>query len=233
MAPKTKNNKKTLTKRKYNKKKGVVGRIPRTVNMGPIPDSMWIKLKYSDRFTVSGNPAGVHVFRLNSLHQPDLTKAGSHQPLYYDQIVNTLEGNGLFHKYMATEFSYHLEAQNQGSEAVQVIVCPTTHNNAFSVSDDIDALCEAPYAQCRVLTQANESLVKMGGVIDIKKLEGVNTLDHSNYQATYGQNPAFTPLLNIYCARLDESANAIDVDFSITCYFKCKVFDRIFRSSTN
>jgi len=58
---------------------------------GPVngfPEVLRTSLRYQDQYTLtsSSGSAGVWLFRLNSLFDPDLTGVG-HQPLYYDQLT--------------------------------------------------------------------------------------------------------------------------------------------------
>lgn len=209
---------------------------PRSVKVGAIPDKMYVTLKYNDRYTISpaAGALGVRRFSCNSLHDPDLT-GGGHQPLYYDQLVNTLEGNGLYHKYMVNEVSYSIKLVNSSTNTeVSVTVLPTTHGNEVTSADDPDAINENPYARRKILgvNTAGKNQCTFNGKVNIKKLEGVQNLDRSAYQSVYGAPPNFQPQLNIMTTSMSENA-AHTVYADVTLWYKAELFDRIFRSSTN
>lgn len=212
-------------------------RKPRTVVLQSIPDRLLMTFKYNDRFKLSetlGGDLGKHVFRANSLFDPDLTGTG-HQPLYYDQIVNSLEGNGLYHKYLVNALSYVIRFNNAGSEELAVCVVPTTHSNPINDGDNFDAICEAPYAQRCLLTAHNGSkaTATIKGSFMIKAVEGVSSLDRSNYEAINSANPVFSPLLNICAIPMNESSTFDDLWVDVTLFFKAECYDRIYRSTVN
>lgn len=209
---------------------------PRAKLVGQIPDKMLVTLKYNDRFTLSGTTGTPAIQRIscNSLHDPDLTGAG-HQPLYYDQLVNTLQGNGLYHKYLVHSMSYNIKAVNTDTSVEQtIVVLPTTHGNTVTTGDNIDALCEAPYAKRRIMSTAGggQNQATFKGTINIRKLEGVKQLDRSGYQATYGAAPSYQPVLNIVSMPMNESSSHNTL-LDVTVYYKCEIYDRIYRGAVN
>lgn len=186
--------------------------------------------------SASSGSLALHAFRLNSLHDPDLTGTG-HQPLYYDQLVNSLEGNGLYHKYRVHACSWVIRFVNSDSNVEHsVAVVPLTHGNAIAPADDFDAICEAPYAQRRTLSVNssgnNQAFIK--GSMMIKKLEGIPNLNYaSSYAAIYGANPSFSCPLYITAIPMDESSSIGNLYVDVTLYYKCELSDRIYRAATN
>lgn len=75
--------KKRMIKRSKLNQSLIVANFP---NGNPLPRRYRCKLRYSDTYTYSAFIAQDKVFRLNSVHDPDLTGAG-HQPRYYDQLT--------------------------------------------------------------------------------------------------------------------------------------------------
>lgn len=204
-----------------------------------IPDRLYVTLKYNDRIVLNQTTSGsvaFHGFRLNGLHDPDYTGVG-HQPLYYDQLVNSLEGNGLYHKYRVHACSWVIRAVNSDSNTEHSLcVVPLPHGNTVTAAQDFDAICEAPYAQRRTLSVNssghNQGIVK--GSMMIKKIEGVSSLDYSSsYAAIYGANPAFDPKLYIVSLPMSENTTTGAIYCDVTLYYKCELSDRIYRSATN
>lgn len=203
-----------------------------------IPDRLFVTLKYNDRYALSATTGqlAIHAFGLNNLHDPDYSGTG-HQPLYYDQLVNSLEGNGLFHKWRVHACSWVIRFVNSDSNVEHsMFVLPITHGNTITAADDIDAVCENPYAQRRILSAnasgRNQATVK--GRCMIKRLEGVSNLNISpSYQSEYGSSPNFIPKLYIGGIAMDETTAMGNVYADVTLYYKAELFDRIYRSSTN
>lgn len=228
-------------KRSFRKRRRVYRRrrTPRTVFLKTIPDRLFCTLKYNDRIKLSQGSTGLvalHAFALNSLHDPDYSGTG-HQPLYYDQLVNTAEGNGLYLKYRVHSCSYVLRFVNSDTNTEHsVTVVPLTHGNAVQTNVDFDAVCEAPYAQRRTLginSAGNNSAIVKGSMM-IKKIEGVSSLDISpSYQAVYGNSPGFVPTLWLVASPMSENTTIGAIYVDVTLYYKCELFDRIYRSATN
>lgn len=211
------------------------GKGPRTVTVGLTPDRIRLHLKYSDQMQVA-NSTGVTAlqsFRLNSLEDPDYTGTG-HQPQYYDQWFGAVEGNGLYHKYIVRAVEYKVTIGNERSHPTNVVIFPTPHGNVPDTSDEFLSMCEAPWAQCGQLAGSNSGKCQrtFTGKIVISALEGVQVLDPSSYQATYGSNPGFVPLLNIAAQRIDGSSN-VEVSVAISLRYIVDGFDRIYRPVTN
>lgn len=216
-------------KKTYKKRRSL---LPRSVMVGTIPDRMFVTLKYNDRYILTGTTGslGVQRFSCNGLHDVDLTGTG-HQPLYYDQLVNSLEGNGLYHKYMVHSMSYSIKSVNTDTSVEQThLVIPTPHGNTVTNTDNIDALCEAPYAVRRITSTATggSNQAHFSGSVSIKRIEGVSRLDRSGYQATAGNVPLFQPQLTFVSAPMNETSSH-NCLIDVTLYFKVEIFDRIFR----
>lgn len=208
------------------------GKAPRTVNCGLTPDRISLQLKYSDVVSIASvGENALHTWSLNSLHDPDYSATG-HQPQYYDQWFNTVEGNGLYHKYFVKSMSYEITVVNSKAAESNVCVLPTTHGNLPDTSDSFNAMCEAPWAQVCTLgpdTSGNNSYV-FRGKIGIAALEGVNFLDPSSYQGTYGSSPGFQPLLTVVVRAVTGSP---DVSCRVKLTYHTDGYDRIYRSADN
>lgn len=71
--------------------------VARPLRIG-IPYCQLLKLRYTDQFLLDPPSAGVcsdHVFRINSIYDPDFTGVG-HQPRYFDQYFGNEDGSGMY-----------------------------------------------------------------------------------------------------------------------------------------
>jgi len=132
---KKKNNRKP--KRTYAKKA-----VIRHMSTG-FPDRVRVNLKYSDVITLTTGVAGtaLHVFRGNSVYDPDLTGTG-HQPLFRDNYA------AVYLKYCVTAARMTIKAINTDGTSAALIMCvPSTTQfglsdvNAVSTLEQVSAAC--------------------------------------------------------------------------------------------
>lgn len=212
--------------------KPIVGSWPRG-----IPDRLFTTLKYRDNYVLSAtSPAlAIQAWNLNSAYDFDLTGTG-HQPLYFDQLCGALEGAALFHKYRVHAVEYTIRLMNNDANTpVTVVVVPVTHNNTIVSTDDMDALCEAPYARKRQLCTGNagSNVGTIKGTVSIKQLEGEKELSSNSWSAVHNASP--TAVSKLYCVAesLDSGENVAEVHVEASFKIKLELFDRIYRSSTD
>lgn len=203
-----------------------------------VPDRLFVTLKYNDRITIDPGSVGslkVHRFSLNSCHDPDMTGTG-HQPRYWDQLCNSIEGNGLFHKYKVHACAFSIKMINGSNKELQTFCVATPHGNTIANGDDPDAVFESSRCATKILSNSDGGTPKcqFGGKLLIKAVEGVRNLDDSNYNATYGNSPGFQPQLAFGAVVMDEASSVTgDCYAEITVYYKVELFDRIFKSTVN
>ena len=86
-----------------------------------------VKLIYSDRFSITGTTVGSqqHVFRGNSLFDPDLTSTG-HQPLYFDQWAT------IYNDYLVSASKIELRVENKDSDPALVKIVPSNNTSPLT-----------------------------------------------------------------------------------------------------
>jgi len=122
--------KKRQYKKKYQKRgKGrPLGTMITRMREPGFPDRVSLKLKYVDRLDIStsaGVPYYNHIFRANSVYDPDYTATG-HQPLYFDQY------SAIYDKYKVRGCRLDLDINNaSGSNAIDVSAVHSTVTTSF------------------------------------------------------------------------------------------------------
>jgi hypothetical protein len=208
------------------------GQGPRTVDVGYTPDRVRLKLTYVDNFELASTTGlALKSYSCNSLHDPDYSGTG-HQPQYYDQWFNSVEGNGLYHKYLVRAVEYEITVYNTRTDPTVFCIFPTTHGNVPDVSDSFNAMCEAPWAHVKQLSNSDsgEGQHTFRGKVVISALEGVKLLDPSSYQGTYGSSPGFQPLLTL-ASRRPDGTNNINTTVSLRLTYVVDGYDRIYSSA--
>lgn len=235
-----------VKRRKYNKTrpgyKATRSQIP-SASVGSLPDGLpsrlFTVLAYNDRITLTQGTAGlpaVHVFRLNSLFDPDLTGVG-HQPRYHDALLGATGSTSIYHRYRVHACEWDIRVVNADANVEHTfVVVPTPSGGLFSSSSDIDAICEAPYAVRQILA-ANDSgsnaRTFKGGIM-IKKLEGLNDLSsRDSLSSEAGSNPGTTCYLNLVACSVSEAQAIGQVHVDITLRYKCELWERNFQTTTN
>ena len=175
--------------------------IPRIRNPDfGFPDKLTTKLRYVSHNSLSGagQAIGYHVFRLNSLFDPDLTGTG-HQPMYFDQFCGPV-GSAPYSKYRVTfakvTTTFSQLSQPAGSTATPInygpmVVGLTAHTTDGLYNSTPEGICETSNTSWTVIGD------KAGGN-NVKKLTasfypirdlGLDQNDES-LTAAYNANPA-------------------------------------------
>jgi len=113
------------------------------------PDKLVTSLRYVDNITLTGGVGviGSNVFRMNSLHDPDLSGIG-HQPMYYDQICGAV-GNAPYSRYrvlgstITVKYTLLTAPASAATNIGPVIVGLQTSSTNGLYATNAFALCEA------------------------------------------------------------------------------------------
>lgn len=115
------------------------------------PDKLVTKLRYVSHNTISGalGAVGAHVFRMNSLFDPDLTGTG-HQPMFFDQFCGAVGSAPYSHYRVLTStvtctFTQVTAPANSGAAPANVgplVVGLTAHGTQGLYTTDPENLCE-------------------------------------------------------------------------------------------
>lgn len=161
--------------------------VPRPVSRRGIPDSASIMLTYSDlKLAVSsGGVPGGHVYRLNSLFDPDQAGVGL-QPAGFDEYAN------LYNRYLVKMCEVDIEIQDtSGISSVCCVSAGNTSSLPGSV-DEMRAKMSNPYCWHGTF-YAGAKVVRIKRKIDLAKLTGVTKTKYNaddKYQSSVTNNPS-------------------------------------------
>jgi len=182
-----------------------------------VPDQMRVVLKYNQVITMV-NVAGIgtHVFRLNSLFDPDLTGTG-HQPLGFDQWAT------LYGEYQVMGSRIKVRAIPPDTNPVKLAVFPSITS---TVIGSVATASEQPYSKSVWINNINVTQNSpITSYISVKKLEGRN-IDSVNFIANTGTNPAATRFWQLTCE--SNAGTAInDILFDVTITYYCHFLRRL------
>lgn len=185
------------------------------LNTQLIPDQTYVKLVYHDIIQEDSQPSNTHLFRLNSIFDPDFTGVGG-QPLGVDQWRN------FYTDYQCTGSSIKVTVLNASSSQNSVVaVFPSSVSTINPISDAI----EQPYSRYKwvgVNTGMNRAVIK--NYMSVKRLEARST-DSINYAADFNANPTITKFWHIAFASADGVAN-VQLTLDVRMVFYCKLFRR-------
>jgi len=174
--------------RKYTKRRAKRSTRTTMVNRNPsvlIAPRYITKLKYAERYSFSApgsNLAGVQVFNLNSIFDPDRTGVG-HQPLGRDQLAL------LYNRYRVFAVSWQIAFQPSATAAGTLFV---------ACNNDADPMGSYNFSQVKehahVYTKlmASNTPVKFRGRVSLPRLTGQTTAQYKaglEYQALMSSDP--------------------------------------------
>lgn len=186
-----------------------------------VPDSVRTKLVYHDQVTISGVSAGLHVFRGNSIYDPDFTSTG-HQPLYTDYYDET------YSKYKVLGSTITVELVNWTSaDSPYLIVLPLTEAISSLSGVSFYELSELPRARMTNY-QAPSGRVPIKIKYNMKTSVILGLMDGAikdeDYSATFTNNPGSIWYWNLalYCA----AANNMVQYMKISIVYDVLIYER-------
>ncbi len=188
---------------------------------GPIPDRLFVKLKYADTFvTTAASVPAIHVFR-TSIHDPDESGTG-HQPMGHDEY------SVLYNKYRVMGIAYRCIAMNESTTNQQdCVIIPKPNATGITTGNQ---LWEIPYSKPRVIAPegSGRSTTVFKGYMSPSRILGITKEQYRtdvSYSATMGANPALTARLHLYSQPSDTSTTST-TRWKVNFVFYCELFDR-------
>lgn len=186
------------------------------------PDRVVLSMVYTDVITLNTatpGQANAHIFRINSIYDPDFTGTGG-QPMGHDQWGNFYEG----YKVYALAYSFNCYTGN--TVPSQLCVYPTDDTSLVSISIQ-DYISQPGCSKLCMITPDNGScllkgIVKPQVVLGLTK-EGYS--DDSLYGAAYNANPSGQCFLHLVMQPLDETSST-SVTIQVTLKYYVHLYDR-------
>lgn len=190
----------------------------------------FVDLVYGDqKGLTAANATGAygseHLFRLNSLFDPDQTNIG-HQPIGYDQITP------IYGSYKVYAVSGTIEFRDPQTTTMYYGIAIQSHNDTFSFpGNTMTRTMEIPGIQAGWLQSSTGGAVTRATFqIKLWELEGLTFLQYDgeeNFGAAVGSNPSLVAALRIAVGDAAAPATGLSVYYTIKLVFHCKFFGRI------
>jgi len=161
----------------------------------PIPDGVFVRLKWTDNVTLTKNNAGFTYlswrYRMNSAYDPDPV-LGSGSISYF------LEWAAMYRLYRVMRFHYDITISNLETFPVNVTACPSTIDLGLNTSNATE-FSEVPYGRSASLSaKTGNDRTRITGMIDLKDYYGTNSyLFDNNLGSLTTTNPAVTLYYNV------------------------------------
>lgn len=185
-----------------------------------IPDEKHVKLQYTTFVNLSGTPTARHLFRGNSINDPDQSGVGD-QPVGHDQWANFYE------KYMVKSSKIQVQILNNNTQAgpgnVLINLIPIDTN----VSRSYDELSSSQYNKNRFIcpVSSGSNGVYMSHYIGTKKIMGDSVLDDL-YEAEFNNNPSEQWYWLIQADTFDQ-LSSVNLALKVTVTYYVKLFQRV------
>lgn len=182
------------------------------------PKRVILNMPYADVISRTNVVGGFqdYQFRLNSLHDPDLTGTG-HQPLGYDQWT------GFYGRYRVFAVSYVIQFCSQNNATGNTFaICPTNSSTSFSSMSQAMETIQSRYR----VTGAGENVCVFKGKYYLPKIGGdtrVSYMADDRFQAQIGNNPVEVMILHLLAADNTGATFAYTVDVKLV--YHCELFD--------
>jgi len=226
--PRSQNPKKKITKkRKYNKRKqyrrySKATKIARMPEVG-FPDKVSVKLRYVERLditTAGGVPYYNHIFRANSLYDPDYTGTG-HQPLYFDQYA------AIYDRYKVRGCKLVMVINNaSGVNAMDVSAVHSTTTTPFTTTAKMVEQTDSLLTKFCPISQQYPVVLKY--YVDCSEGFGITKAAYNNdsvYSAQIGTNPASVLYLHTHFESLNYTSS-IAANVLVRLEFYVDFYDR-------
>lgn len=173
--------------------------------LSPFPQRYITKMKYAESIstTIALSNAGIYVFNLNSVYDPNRTGTG-HQPQGFDQL------SAIYNRYRVIACSYRIglvlgAVDTTNLNYGQMCVIPSNDNLALTSVADARERPRAKY-----VLQAPGSPVKMlTGKVYMPSLAGVSATTYKGsdrYQSIVSTSPTEALLLNVVTGFINDAS---------------------------
>ncbi len=172
----------------------VVAISPKTLVRSILPDKYHCILKYTSSKTYTSSTGGIvgstNTFRLNGLHDPDITGTG-HQPYGYDQITPFYSS----YTVKSCKINIIVTGVDDSSNYLAWMVQPQGSTTTLA-GLSIETISEYDETNYLVLGQSSSGIPNQQvrlPTLNLPKLEGLSWqayFGNSNYRASVGSNPS-------------------------------------------
>ena len=213
----------TFVKRFYNKKKKVYRKkryYKRKVNKlaiknSPFPRFAIVKMRYATTVRLNANVTGSssHLFRANSIADPDLTGIG-HQPYGHDTYAS------VYNHYKVLKSRIICTYTSNGSSSSGNYVVGVALKDDNNVETDFDTIREARTAKYKIVNDENISTVTNG--YNARKMFPNNV---DNLNAQFSNNPSEDAIFQVFHTSCNSGVEPNSCDVVVTIEYTVKMWE--------
>lgn len=189
-----------------------------------VPDTIIVSMRYNDTVLIDPAAAGIsnsHVFRANSIFDPDYTGAG-HQPLGRDQWYE------FYRHYCVEKSSIVARFIAQGATAAaSSCIAGVGLLRSPTISTNVNTVIERRDANTRVMTTVNaQGTVTVRNRYDAKKFHGYKDLgDSAETRTAMDANPDDQAYFHVFLSGTSGDVESTAVSILIT--YQVRLMERI------
>lgn len=185
------------------------------------PDSLMVRMNYSANFalTSASGAFAQHVFRGNSIFDPDLTGAGG-QPLGHDQW------QGLYKKYQVMASKIRVQMVTAPTPTAGAVMYIAPLDQSTSLVGVLQGV-EQPYAVSTVLSPFTSKTVQLDNYLSTKSKFGYKKVSELNIlAANFNTSPAEEFFWSVGMSAVD-GAGDVTLHGLVQITYFVKLFDRL------
>ncbi len=196
-----------------------------TISKNIVPDSHIVRLRYVETFQLNPGAAGqasTHIFRANSIFDPNLTGVG-HQPLGHDQWAVFYDHYNVIGSKITAKFISNGD-DFSGPAHVGVLL----KDDTTTIIDPVNIM-EQSNSRYKVMTSANATqLATVQGFYSPKKFFAIKDIsdNRSILGAAFGSNPVEDAYFHVYAGPLNSGIDTTAFNCIITIEYLCQFTER-------
>lgn len=205
--------------KKYkNQGKAVILRTPQIC-----PDVMRVKLPYVSSLQLDGGGVATlvgHVYRLNSIFDPDFTGVGS-QPLGHDQWA------AFYRSYRVRGCKITIRAMSDSAQPCTVGIVPLNTNTILSTREQYQEQTKSKFLPVGIDTSNGVSMFSSYGSVAEVYGGPSNIVDYDdNFRATMGTNPTTQLFWHVFATGFGTGNSNFDVQVQVELEYYVDLFQR-------
>lgn len=197
-----------------------------SVRADPFPATKYCRLVYGGVYTLTVGSTGFvgteQVFRLNSIHDPDVISGVNHQPYGHDELAT------IYKQYKVYGCKVDIIFSDPSSDSVACLVRVVPPNVSASMAGAYPSIeAESPMTVMKTVNNTGSQKVRISQYIPMSRAIGITPLQFkvstgSPYSAVFGTNPVDSPTLRIGAAsNRSEASVTITAQVRLTYYTQC------------
>lgn len=192
----------------------------------PFARTFSVKLPYTAIFDITTSiidTAVTHVFRLNSLFDPDQTLAG-HQPMQYDQLT------GMYHRYIVNGCKVNIEVNDPTDDGCYVgyAIYSGSNSGAAPGGKKLSEISEHRDTRMKRINNTGAQKASFSVYVPMHSLFGLPKMlynnDRDQFSAPQDGNPGITAALVVFASALG-ATSVVTTSYRVNLQYYATMYD--------